>query len=91
MNDRIIDEEVKNEEKSRRKSQVKSTTNEATFKNPGHHTPVKKHSGGNTSGMSSGSRDPNASIEMKQLQSKMSPSIQERLQNVQLGLGSKKH
>ena len=57
MGDRILEEEVKNDEHSKRKSQIKSSTNESAFKNPGHHTPVKKHNGGSTSGMSSGSRE----------------------------------
>ena len=60
MGDRNLEEEVKNDEQSKRKSQIKSSTNESAFKNPGHHTPVKKkHNGGSTSGMSSGSRDTN--------------------------------
>ena len=59
MADRILDQEVKNDEQSKRKSQIKSSTNESTFKNPGHHTPVKKHNGGSTSGMTSGSKEAN--------------------------------
>ena len=55
MGDRILEEEVKHDEQSKRKSQIKTSTNESAFKNPGHHTPVKKNHGGNTSGMSSGS------------------------------------
>jgi hypothetical protein len=63
MGDRILEEEVKNDELSKRKSQIKSSTNEGAFKNPGHHTPVKKNHGGSTSGMSSG-REANSNISM---------------------------
>jgi hypothetical protein len=54
IGDRILEEEVKNDEQSKRKSQVKTSTNESNFKNPGHHTPQKGNRG--SSGMSSGSR-----------------------------------
>jgi hypothetical protein len=46
---------VKNDEQSKRKSGVKTATNESSFKNLGHHTPPKSNRG-NNSGMSSGSR-----------------------------------
>ena len=54
IGDRILEEEVKNDEQSKRKSQVKTSTNESSFKNPGHHTPQKGNRGSN--GMNSGSR-----------------------------------
>ena len=63
IGDRILEEEVKNED-SKKRSQIKSSTNESAFKNPGHHTPVKKHNGGSTSGMSSGGRKANSNISM---------------------------
>jgi hypothetical protein len=64
IGDRILEEEVKNDEQSKRKSGVKTSTNESTFKQPGHQTPPKVNRGGNTSGMSSGSRNQaNASMQ----------------------------
>jgi hypothetical protein len=79
---------VKNDEQSKRKSQVKTSTNESSFKNPGHHTPIKNNRG--SSGMNSGSRDPNQNISNMQPQSQSSPSLDQRMQNIQLGLGGKK-
>ena len=89
IGDRILVEEVKNED-SKKRSQIKSSTNESAFKNPAHHTPPKKHNGGSTSGMTSGSRDTNSNISNVLPQSQMSPGIDQRMQNIQLGLGGKK-
>ena len=61
IGDRILEEEVKNDEQSKRKSGIKTSTNESTFKQPGHQTPPKANRGGNTSGMSSGYRNQNIS------------------------------
>jgi hypothetical protein len=46
--DRILEEEVKNDEHSKRKSQTKTPTNEGGFKMPGPSTPNKKNSGNNS-------------------------------------------
>ena len=62
IGDRILVEEERKED-SKKRSQIKSSTNESAFKNPGHHTPVKKHNGGSTSGMSNG-REANSNISM---------------------------
>ena len=78
---------MKNDEQSKRKSGVKTATNESSFKNLGHHTPPKANRGGNTSGMSSGSRS-QANANM-QPQSQASPSIDQRMQGIHLGLGGK--
>jgi hypothetical protein len=85
IGDRILEEEVKNDEQSKRKSQVKTSTNESNFKNPGHHTPQKGNRG--SSGMSSGSRH---NISAMQPQSQSSPSIDQRMQGIHLGLDGKK-
>jgi hypothetical protein len=60
--DRILVEEERKED-SKKRSQIKSSTNESAFKNPAHHTPPKKHNGGSTSGMSNG-REANSNISM---------------------------
>lgn len=85
IGDRILEEEVKQEESSKRKSQVKTSTNEGSFKNPGHHTPQKGNRG--SSGMSSGSRQ---NISAFQPQSQSSPSIDQRMQGINLGNDGKK-
>jgi hypothetical protein len=85
IGDRILEEEVKNDEQSKRKSGVKTATNESSFKNLGHHTPPKSNRG-NNSGMSSGSRQNISGI---QPQSQASPSIDQRMQGIHLGLGGK--
>ena len=90
IGDRILVEEERKED-SKKRSQIKSSTNESAFKNPAHHTtPPKKHNGGSTSGMTSGSRDTNSNISNVHPQSQMSPGIDQRMQNIQLGLGGKK-
>lgn len=61
IGDRILEEEVKTDEHSKKKSKTKSSTNEGAFKTPAHFTPTKKTSGSgsnsksmlNTSGSSS--------------------------------------
>ena len=88
IGDRILEEEVKNDEQSKRKSGIKTSTNESTFKQPGHQTPPKANRGGNTSGLSSGNRNQN--ISNIQPQSQSSPSIDERMQGIHLGLDGKK-
>jgi hypothetical protein len=72
MGDRILEEEVKNEGQSNRRSGVKTSTNESSFKNPGHHTPVRNNRG-NNSGMTNGSSRSN--ISSIQPQSQMSPGL----------------
>jgi len=42
IEDSILDEEVKNDEQSKRKSQTKSSANEATFRTPSEFTPTKR-------------------------------------------------
>ena len=71
IGDRILEEEVKNDEHSKRKSQVKTSTNESNFKNPGHHTPQKNRV---SSSISSGSKAAH-NISNMQPQSQSSPSI----------------
>jgi len=86
IGDRILEEEVKSDEQSKRKSGVKTATNESNFKNPGHHTPVRNNRG-SSSGMSSGSRQ---NISSMQPQSQSSPGLDQRLQSIHLGLDGKK-
>ena len=89
LGDRILEEEEKKDSReSKSKGSIKSvrsSTNESTFKNPGHHTPPKAKNS-NSSGMSSGSRQ---NISALQPQSQSSPSIDQRMQNIHLGLGGK--
>ncbi len=89
LGDRILEEEEKKDSReSKSKGSIKSvrsSTNESTFKNPGHHTPPKVKNP-NSSGMSSGSRQ---NISAMQPQSQSSPSIDQRMQNIHLGLGGK--
>ena len=87
IGDRILEEEVKNDEQSKRRSGVKTSTNESNFKNPGHHTPVRNNRG-NTSGMTNGSSRSN--ISSIHPQSHMSPDLDQRLQSITLGLDGKK-
>jgi hypothetical protein len=87
IGDRILEEEVKNDEQSKRRSGVKTSTNESNFKNPGHHTPVRNNRG-NNSGMTNGSSRSN--ISSIQPQSHMSPGLDQRLQSITLGLDGKK-
>jgi hypothetical protein len=68
IGDRILEEEVKNDEQSKRKSQIKFSTNESSFKNLGHHTPIKNNRGSN-SGMSSGNKEASQNISNLQPQS----------------------
>ena len=66
---------------------VRSSTNESNLKQPGHTTPQKNNRGGNTSGMSGGSSKHN--ISAMQPQSQSSPGIDQRMNNIHLGLGGK--
>jgi hypothetical protein len=78
---------VKNDEQSKRKSGVKTSTNESSFKQPGHQTPQKNNRGGNTSGMSNGSKQ---NISAMQSQSQNSPGLDQRMLGIHLGLEGKK-
>ena len=91
LGDRIImEEEKKDSRESKTKGMIKSvrsSTNEGNFKQPGHHTPTKANRGGNTSEMSSGSRQ---NISAMQPQSQSSPGIYQRMNSIHLGLDGKK-
>lgn len=91
LGDRILQEEEKKDTReSKTKATVKavrSSTNESSFKPPGHTTPPKNNRGGNTSGMSGGSSRHN--ISAMQPQSQSSPGIDQRMNNIHLGLGGK--
>ena len=78
---------MKNDEQSKRKSGVKTSTNESSFKQPGHQTPQKNNRGGNTSGMSNGSKQ---NISAMQPQSQNSPGLDQRMLGIHLGLEGKK-
>jgi hypothetical protein len=55
----LLDEEVKEDNiKSKSKSTIRASTNESTFKPPTTQVTPTKTSGGSTSGMSSGAKDP---------------------------------
>ena len=87
---RILEEEEKKDgRESKKNTSKKNSTNESSFKNLGHHTPPKSNRGGNTSGMSNGSR-PSQNISNIQPQSQMSPSLDQRMDIDNLGLGGKK-
>jgi hypothetical protein len=91
LGDRILHEEEKKDTRESKSKgmlkSVRSSTNESNFKQPGHTTPQKQNRGGNTSGMSSGSRQ---NISAMQPQSQSSPGIDQRMGNIHLGLDGKK-
>ena len=82
-----MEEEVKNDEQSKKRFGVKTSTNESSFKNPGQHTPERNNRRSN-SGMNNGSSRSN--ISSIQPQSHMSPGLDQRLQSITLGLDGKK-
>ena len=92
----LLDEEVKEDNiKSKSKSSARTATNEGPFKQPpAQVTPTKRSSGGNTSGMSSGSKDPlntSASSATQPQHLQASPSVDERMGDLHIeGTGSKK-
>ncbi len=92
LGDRILEEEEKKDSReSKTKAmvkQVRTSTNEGNFKQPGHQTPPKTNRN-NNSGMSSGSRAPQ-NISSMQPQSQSSPSLDQRMQGIHLGLDGKK-
>jgi hypothetical protein len=90
LGDRILDEEVKQEEtKSKGKVRgIRSVTNESTFKPPGPipTTPTKaRTSGGSTSGMSSGSKPQSLNNSALQPQAQFSsPGLSSRLDGMDI-------
>ena len=86
----LLDEEVKEDNmKSKSKSSVRTSTNESTFKPPPTQvTPTKRSSGGNTSGMSSGAKDPlntSASSATQPQHLQASPGMDERMDGLSIG------
>ena len=91
----LLDEEVKEDHiKSKSKSSVRTATNESAFKEPATHVTPFKRSGGSTSGMSSGAKDPlntSASSNTQPQHLQASPGVDERMEGLSIGnAGGKK-
>ena len=91
----LLDEEVKEDNiKSKSKSSVRTSTNEGPFKQPPAQVTLTKRSGGSTSGMSSGAKDPlntSASSASQPQHLQASPSVDERMGDLHIeGAGSMK-
>ncbi len=91
----LLDEEVKEDQlKSKSKSSVRASTNEGPFKPPpAQVTPTKRSSGGTTSGMSSGSKDPlntSASSATQPQHLQASPGVSAAMEDLSIGGQSSK-
>jgi hypothetical protein len=86
LQDRILDEEVKEDERQTKAKvkNVRTSTNESNFKVPaGHSTPVKSGSGSKSNSLNSSMMQPQASIQQ-------SPGISQRMQGITLGSNAPK-
>jgi hypothetical protein len=79
LGDRILDEEVKTDDKKSKVKAVRSTNNEGTFKTPSQFTPTKK--GTSTSGSRPGSLSMSGSTQANQ----SSPGLDQRMDSISLG------
>ena len=91
LGDRILHEEEKKDTRESKSKgiikSVRSSTNEGSFRDPGHTTPQKNNRGGNTSGMKTGSKQ---NISAMHPQSQNSPGLDQRMLGIHLGFDGKK-
>ncbi len=85
LGDRILEEEVKTDEKKSKVKAVRSTTNEGNFKTPSQFTPTKKANSSSTN--TSGSKPGSLNMSGSQPQgNQSSPGLDKRMEGISLNL-----
>ena len=81
LGDRILEEEVKTDEKKSKVKAVRSTTNEGNFKTPSQFTPTKRGNSSSTTGSKPGSLNTSGSQPQT---NQSSPGLDKRMEGISL-------